>query len=297
MLCSRLVAIFALLHPAAFPMTLSAEPSRLHGSDAASGAGPPVRPARILSINLCADQLLLQLVERERIVGVSSLASDPELSALSERARGLPLTGTSAEEIVLRRPDLALVGHYWMGEAVETLRRMGVPVVEIWPAESFEDVREQLSHVARAVGAETRANDILRAFDSELEALRARRPARAPRAAFAQPDGSTSGKGTLADAILAAAGFDNLPARLGLQGFAALDLERLLLESPELLVRPSYHAEAPTLGRDRARHPALARSGAAELSVPYSLLVCGTTESLRAVRALVEWRERQGRAP
>lgn len=264
---------------------------------ALGGASPPAQPSRILSLNLCADQLLLQLVDRDRIAGVSHLASDPELSVLYERARGLPLTGTSAEEILLRRPDLAIVGRYWMGEAVEALRSMGVPVVEIAPAESFDDVRAQLSRVAQAVGAEERAASLLRSFDAELEALRARRPARAPRAAFAQPDGSTLGKGTFADAVLTAAGFENLPARLGLVGFATLDLERLLLAGPELLVRPTYHAGAPTLGRDRARHPALAGAGIGDLSLPYPLLICGTTESLKAVRALVEWREQRGRAP
>jgi iron complex transport system substrate-binding protein len=283
---SRVIAALAFSSSVAFAQLPSTEPS-----------SATTRPQRILSLNLCTDQLLLQLVDPGRIAGVSALASDPQLSALSESARGLPLSGNTVEEMLLHKPDLALVGQFWTGEAVEALRRMGVPVLEVPPAETFDEVRRQLLQVAEAVGEPERGRALAADLDTQLEALRARRPPAPMRAALLQPDGSTSGRGTLGDEILASAGFENLAAALGLTGVATLDLERLLLARPELLVSPSYRAEAPTLGRGRVRHPALVRSGIAQLSLPFSLLVCGSTESVRAVRQLVEWREQQGRAP
>lgn len=264
---------------------------------ALAGASAPAKPQRILSTNLCADQLLLQLVEPERIAGLSHLAADPELSALSERARGLPLVRPSAEEAFLRRPDLALVGKYWAREAVHALRELGVPLVEVAPVESFEAVRKRLTQVARAVGEEERGQRLLAEFDAELAALRARRTSPAPRAALVQSDGTTMGRGALVDEVFTAAGFRNVSADMGLAAHATIDLERLLLSSPDLLVMPRYRAEAPTLARERGRHPALSSGGIPELSVPFALIVCGTTETVRVVRQLVEWREQWGRAP
>ena len=45
------------------------------GADAQSGAAPPVKapavPQRIVSINLCADQLVLALADRKQIAGLT----------------------------------------------------------------------------------------------------------------------------------------------------------------------------------------------------------------------------------
>ena len=40
------------------------------------------KPTRIVSLDLCADQLLIELVERERIAAVTFLADDPSTSAI-----------------------------------------------------------------------------------------------------------------------------------------------------------------------------------------------------------------------
>jgi iron complex transport system substrate-binding protein len=261
------------------------------------GANPPARPRRILSLNLCADQLLLQLVDPERIAGVTFLASDPDLSVQAERARAVPITFATAEEVLLLQPDLALVGQFWTADAAETLRRLHIPRVEIAPAESLDDVRRQLAQVADAVGEPERARAILASFDAELARLRARRPVRPLRALLIQQDGTTFGKGTLGDEVLSAAGYENLAGVLGLSGVGTIDLERLLLAGPELLVSPRYRENVPTLGREYLRHPILAHSGIETLSVPFAWLACGTTQTLRAVQTLVDWRDRRGVAP
>ena len=50
------------------------------------------KPKRIVSINLCADQLVLALADREQIAGVTRNATDAEMSGESAKARGLPVT-------------------------------------------------------------------------------------------------------------------------------------------------------------------------------------------------------------
>ena len=49
-------------------------------------------PQRIASLNLCTDLLLLELVERERIVSLTYWAADPDLSRLADRVGDIPLT-------------------------------------------------------------------------------------------------------------------------------------------------------------------------------------------------------------
>ena len=52
---------------------LAAEPPQ------AGGVG---KPSRIVSLDLCTDQLLVELVDRGRIAAVTHLAADPSLPAL-----------------------------------------------------------------------------------------------------------------------------------------------------------------------------------------------------------------------
>ena len=72
----------------------------------ASAPRAPATPARIVSVNLCADQLVLALADRNQIAGLTHNAIDPEMSGAAAKARGLPLLGNSAEQILAIDPDL-----------------------------------------------------------------------------------------------------------------------------------------------------------------------------------------------
>ena len=57
----------------------------------------PLKPKRIVSLNLCTDQLLLTLGLRSRIVSLTFLAADPSASAMAEAARGIATNRGRAE--------------------------------------------------------------------------------------------------------------------------------------------------------------------------------------------------------
>src|SRR5690606_35208194 len=54
---------------------------------------------RVASYGLCADQMALMLADRAQIAAVSDQATSP-LSHYADRAKGLPVTRGSAEEII-----------------------------------------------------------------------------------------------------------------------------------------------------------------------------------------------------
>ena len=67
-------------------------------------------PQRIVSLNLCTDQLVLELVERPRIAMLSQLATDPLLSWRAAEARGVARFDGSVEAVMGLAPDLVLAG-------------------------------------------------------------------------------------------------------------------------------------------------------------------------------------------
>lgn len=236
-------------------------------------------PRRVMSINLCTDQLALLLLPPERIASVSWLARDPALSAMAREAMRVPVNHGASEEVLRARPDIVLAGTYTTRATVETLRALGAPLVEIAPTETWADIRRATREVGDALGERAKADAALARMDATLARLAANAPApgstQRPLVAFWSGPGMAPGAGTLSDAVVEAAGARNLARELGIVGFGALDAERLIASSPDLLITAEA-TPAPSLRREAASHPAIrARWQGRMISVPEALTSCG----------------------
>lgn len=258
---------------------------------AAAGTAPAraaeAKARRIVSINLCTDQLVLMLARREAIASISYLARDPALSALAEKAAGIPVNHGRAEEILGFAPDLVLTGPFTGRTTTALLRRLGVRVVAIDLARSLADVRRITRTVGAAVGETARAERLIAAMDAAFAALPHPRGPR-PVAAILRTDAVTAGRGTLIDAVLRAAGFDNLAARRGLSGYGYLPLEALVRAAPDVLVLSPTDPRRPAQAEAVLRHPALDRLAGRwrKVVLPGRLWTCGTPLVARAAALL-----------
>lgn len=247
------------------------------------------RPHRVVSLNLCTDQLLLALADRSDIASVSFLAADRELSALADRAVGLPANRHRLEEIVAARPDLVLIGRQASPIIEGALRRLGYPVleVEIVPPD-LATVKAQIAAVAEALGVPQRGAAIIADIDRRVAALRSAAPAQRPVAAIYQPSGYALGRGSLSDEILRLAGFDNLADRVGLRGYGPVPLEVLVAGDPDVLILDEDARDRRSLAQQMLDHPALDRQFPAErrIAVPRRLWICGGAFTLEAAELL-----------
>jgi iron complex transport system substrate-binding protein len=66
------------------------------------------KPQRVVSINLCVDELVLRLADRRNIASISWLARDPDNSNVADMAREVPIIHGLAEEIFPLDPDLVI---------------------------------------------------------------------------------------------------------------------------------------------------------------------------------------------
>lgn len=248
------------------------------------------RPQRIVSLDLCADQLLVDLVSRERIAAVTHLASDPSVSAIPERARGLPVTRGGAEDVLRHDPDLVLAGPYGVSPTVSLLRRLDRNVVVVPLAADLEGVRTAVRQVARAVGEEARGEAMVRAFDARLAGVpqNGDRAGQRASALIYQVGGSASGAGTLAQSALEAAGYRNASADYVLTRAGQVPLEALVAQPPDLLVLASPPFEYRTVIADNLRHPALQRLAqrVRAVELPWRMWLCGTPHIAEAIEKL-----------
>ncbi|MFT7594701.1 MAG: iron complex transport system substrate-binding protein [Paracoccaceae bacterium] len=256
-------------------------------SSAAAIAGPP---ARVVSINLCTDQLALGLAAPGQLVSVSRLSHDDASSVMADAARALPVNGSGAEEVYLLAPDLVLAGTFTATSTVQMLRDLGIRVEVFAPAQSLTDIPALLTRMGDLLGRQPQAAAQIAAFQRDLDALSAP-PAQRPRAALYYGNSYTLGDHSLAGDILKAAGFDNIATEAGLTMGGTLPLEQLILLQPDVIVQGrDYPGQARA--EDNLNHPALRTL--TDTRVAGTLTdrdwICGTPHVLSAVRAMRDLR-------
>jgi iron complex transport system substrate-binding protein len=264
-----------------------------------AGAGEaPARgaPERVVSINLCTDQLAMMLAAPGQLVSVSYLARDPRSSTMADEARAYPVNRSGAEEIYLLDPDLVLGGTYSTPGTVAMLRRMGVRVELLPPADSFADIARQIREVGTLVGQAAKAEAMAAAFEARLAALPAP-PGDPPRLALYGANGATSGRTGLSAEIVARAGFGNVADGLDLPRTGWLPLERLVMADPDIVLTSARYPGA-SQAEAILDHPALAAlsgrwNGEALTDADW---VCGLPQTLDAVERLIDLRLALGAA-
>lgn len=251
-------------------------------------------PARIVSTNLCTDQLAVALIETERLASVSFLAADPTLSNVVDAVRDLPANHALVEEIARFDPDLVLAGAHRERRLNDRLRRLGYRVHALAAPNSLAELRRAVTDLAAVLGVPERGADLIAGMDRALAALAADAGADRPTALVFRPNGYTSGAGTLVDEVMALAGFDNLAARSGVAGGGNLSLESLVVAAPDLIVFDNPGERGWSLAQRLQTHPVLARLRPRTrfVALPGRLWVCAGPWIVEAAARLRAVRER-----
>jgi len=207
---------------------------------------------RVMSLDSCADQYVLALAPRPSIVGLSHRAGAPD-SYMRAAAEGLPRRRGTIEGLVSARPDVVV--RLWGGDArlVAALERRGVRTVLLDDAPDFPGVRANIRRVAVALDRRAAGEALIARMDAQLAAARGR--GHGTRALYLTPSGYTAGRGTLIDALMAAAGLTNAARS---PYYSPAPLEALVLHPPRAVVLGLF--DRTRAGADRwgpGRHAAL----------------------------------------
>ncbi len=242
----------------------------------------------VASINLCSDQLVLQVADPAQIVTLSWLSADAEESTLAAAAARYPLNYGSAEELLGFAPDIVIAGRYTNHFTRTLLRRLGYTVIDLEPAESLEGIVTNVRQVAAAIGRSERGEQLIGIMQARIARHRARLGESPIDTIVVRPGGFTVEAPSLAHELMTLAGLRNLPAERGLDRWGSLSIETLLHDPPELLILTAYHNDAASLANAVLAHPALQRLAEQVVSthVPASVWSCGLPSSLDTVEAL-----------
>jgi iron complex transport system substrate-binding protein len=244
-------------------------------------------PQHVMSLSMCTDDLLLELLPPERIASVTYYSRDPSNSYLWPQAAKVRINAGTIEEVLAEKPDLVLAGTFTTPTARSLLKKLHLPLLEVAPAANFDDVRVVTRQVAHALDVDAKGEALIAKMDATLKGLAATRPAQVIRVAAWGEGGSIPGKATMFDAILTAAGGTNIAAADDNLAYTSFDMEQLVMAHPDILAYAGNITDTPGLNTDLAQHPLILKLYAGrKVTYPSALYSCGIVESADAAVAL-----------
>ncbi|MGD9892387.1 MAG: hemin ABC transporter substrate-binding protein [Dehalococcoidia bacterium] len=197
--------------------------------------------SRIIPLNGDIAEVIWALGLGDNVIATDTSATYPEA------ATTLPKIGyqrqLSAEGVLSLNPTL-VIGNEAAGPpaVIEQIRGAGVPVVILPSATTLDGAVEKIRAVAAALGVPERGGQIAAQTQTEIAAAQALAATATskPRVAFLYVRGAATqqlgGKGTSADALIAAAGGVDAGSEAGVQGFKPLTPEALVTAQPDVLL-------------------------------------------------------------
>ena len=192
---------------------------------------------RIVSLDFCADQYVLKMLPRSRILAVSPNAGK-HFSYMRDSATDIPTVRPIAEDVLALKPDLIIRSYGGGPYASRFFELAGVSVLQVPFTNSFEDIRNAIRHIADGLGVAQQGKEIISTMNRRLESIHKSDSKRM--ALYMTPTGVTSGPGTLIHEMLQAADLGNFQHQ---PGWRSIPLERLAYEQPAVIAAAFFTAE------------------------------------------------------
>ena len=246
-------------------------------------------PPRIVSMNVCADQLLIPLADPEQILGLSRYSRDAWQSFAADDARRYPILSGGAEDVLVLRPDIVVAGLFDKRSTRELLKAKGLRLAEFSVPRNLDEVKAQIRQMGDLVGHPERADAQIARLDDAVARARQAVTRRAYRVLLLARRGWVTGTDSLLSSLLAETGLVNAAGDLGIGFGGFAPLETIVNLKPDLIVVSDASDRAEDDGRAFLLHPALERfyPPSRRIVIPDRLTVCGGVMLADALDRLV----------
>lgn len=249
------------------------------------------RPNRVVSLNMCTDQLVLALADPQQIVGLSRFAGNPHLSFAADQAAPYPHLPAAAEAVIALEPDLIVAGRFTDSATKQMLTRFGYRLEEAAFVRSLEDARMLITDMAALLGHPQRGTELIAQIDQALAEARSEPMLSA---LIIQRRGYTTGTASLTADLLAHLGITLASEELvGARGGFA-DLETIIRAEPDVLIMASLEPDVEDQGSALLAHPALAQRYPQDrrMALPERLTLCAGPSLIEAIHHIARERDR-----
>jgi iron complex transport system substrate-binding protein len=257
---------------------------------------PAANLPRLVSMNVCTDQLVLTLADPEQILGLSRFSRDGWQSQAGDLSR-YPVLSGGAEDVLLIKPDIVVASAFDKRATRELLKAKGLRLAELAVPRTLDEARQQIREAGDITGHPDRAAAEIARLDAALARTRQAVSEKHYRVLPLSRRGWVAGSDSFVGSLLAETGLRSAAGDLGFAfgGFASL--EAIVNLRPDFLVVSQTGDIARDDGQAFLLHPALERfyPPAKRIVIPERMTECGGVLLADALDALTAELKRVGK--
>ena len=136
-------------------------------SHALSTNGHDAAP-RIISTNVCIDNILINTFGTENVVAVSNLVDDPRYSHVRMLDQSIERISFDAETILSLRPSLVLISNFSNHRVVKILKDSDLKIVTVPFATKLSDISQNIRIIGTAIEQNSKAKIATDAIDQHI---------------------------------------------------------------------------------------------------------------------------------
>lgn len=203
------------------------------------------KPKRIISMNVSVDEILLDLVDAERIAALTYMADDPSICSAGDKVKLVKnrVHGSNIEMVIALQPDLVIIPDY-AAPVLKALRAAGVRVYVCTTPDNMQDIFKFIIDIGRAVGDEEAGKGMVAKLQADMEKIRQQVIDKVPEQerlkvlclSFMGPLGM---KGTFND-LCYYSGLTNALDGIDIPQNGTLSEEKMLEINPDMIITPSW---------------------------------------------------------
>jgi iron complex transport system substrate-binding protein len=203
-------------------------------------------PTTISSKTLFTDEILLSILEPNRLTSLTNLATDSNFSNISESLpKNVPLLDFSIEAIIANYPDLVFAANWSDAGKVEQLKNAGIVVYLVNTPFSIDGIQAEIMKLGQILNVEDQAKAVVAEMNARLDSFSAEKKLLATHNLVAldyNSWGTSSGVDTTWNAVLSQVGIINGSAKYeqGAFGQVAMSKELVVEINPDILFLPGW---------------------------------------------------------
>jgi iron complex transport system substrate-binding protein len=229
----------------------------------------------VMSLDYCADQYVLLLADENQITAVSKDAEEI-FSFYRERAKTLPKSDSSIEEVIALHPDVALQTYSMAAHMSKMTEASQISLVTTNFGSDPQTVYKNVSFVGEAIAQETRAQNFNQNYQSRIDEIISK-PTSKLKVVYVTSGGVTSGVGTSVDDIIKLSGFESYAASKGYNGWVSIPLEDLIMDPPDIFISGFFNENSVNQSNwSLSRHKRLLKmiNEIPTITIPSSYIAC-----------------------
>lgn len=195
-------------------------------------------PMRIASTTLMTDNILSVLVNQNRVVAVSNLVDNPQLSnVVNFYSKSIPRIRGEIEAILALRPDLIFVSSFTSPDTVRYLLHSHIAVVRLSEFNSIADILNNIRLIGLVTNTQAKAKALITSLHNKLNEL-AKQVKNKPKfkVLYYDLNGYSVGKNSLMDESIRLAGGINVTSDILPEGENKISEELAVSLQPDVII-------------------------------------------------------------